>query len=180
MTLSLEAHSDNISHTVVCGHEIYIRYAHFHTIWIVGFDIIWSDEMSVSLVRSMGLAAGVILVLQMLPVGGAAAQDAVVKPDRRGAILFLQCRACHTLKAGEPNRVGPNLAGVIGRKAGGATDFAYSPALLKSGIVWTDKELDLWLLDPMRLVKGTKMAYSGMKQPEDRAALIAYLKSATK
>jgi cytochrome c len=104
----------------------------------------------------------------------AAAQDAP-----RGQLLFLQCRACHTLKAGEPHKVGPNLNGFLKRGAASALGFKYSVAFAAAKPKWTDASLDAWLTRPALFVKGTSMAFAGVARPADRAAIIAYLKTAT-
>lgn len=92
-----------------------------------------------------------------------------------GKIVFMQCAACHAMEAGAANKVGPNLAGVVGRKAGTAEGFAFSPAMTSSGLTWTREELDRFLKHPMQTVPGTKMAFGGISNDAQRAALIDYL-----
>lgn len=99
-------------------------------------------------------------------------------PD--GKRLYVRCQACHSTAAGQPNKVGPNLNGFYGKKAASKPGFRYSAALAKSNVKWDDKSLDAWLTRPNQLVPGTTMAFPGMTKPEERAALIAYLKTATK
>ncbi len=109
----------------------------------------------------------------------AAAQAA--DPEARGRLLFLQCRACHTLALGEGHKVGPNLNGVMGAAAGTRPGFAaYSKALRESGITWDEAALDRFLAAPGRAVPGTSMAFAGLPRPEDRAAVIAFLARATR
>ena len=101
-------------------------------------------------------------------------------PDA-GARAFLQCRSCHTLARGQADMVGPNLAGFMGTRAGShRPGFVYSPALRASTLVWNDATLDRWLENPAATIPGTTMAFIGMKKPETRAALIAYLKRETR
>jgi cytochrome c len=121
------------------------------------------------------MRVAVALILLIAPTA-ASAQDAA----KRGPILFLQCRACHNLKAGEPHKVGPNLNGFLARAGASAPDFKYSAAFSAAKPRWTDATLDAWLARPGQLVKGTNMAFAGMAKPADRAALISYLKTATK
>ena len=110
--------------------------------------------------------------------GGA---DAVVSEAtlRRGRIMFLQCRACHSTELDGEHRVGPNLHGLLGANAGSKEDFAYSDAMKESGIVWNNDTLDTFLSKPTDYVPGTIMVFVGMDKPEDRQALIAFLRSQT-
>jgi cytochrome c len=98
---------------------------------------------------------------------------------KRGEKLFEECRACHTL---EPNAssVGPDLHGVIGRKAASREDFRYSPALKKSGITWSRQSLDAYIADPQKAVPANRMPYGGMPEAKDRADLIDYVEAAFK
>ena len=93
----------------------------------------------------------------------------------RGRKLYLQCRACHSLKENEPHKIGPNLFKIIGSKAGRMKGYNYSDALSKSEIVWTIENLDLWLEKPYEIIPGNKMVFSGMRKQEDRNDLIAYV-----
>jgi cytochrome c len=103
---------------------------------------------------------------------------AVADPDK-GKVLFLQCRACHSLEAGGANKVGPNLHGVFGRKAGLAPGFAYSDALTQASVVWSVETLDGFITRPSDFLPGNRMVFVGMRKPEDRANLIAFLKRET-
>jgi cytochrome c len=94
---------------------------------------------------------------------------------RQGERLAFACIACHTLADGQPHNIGPNLHGVFGRRAAALPDFAYSPALSQSGLVWTPRALAAWLDNPARFVEGTTMAFTGYRDAEDRRDLIAYL-----
>lgn len=106
--------------------------------------------------------------------GAAQAQDADL-----GKRTFNQCRACHTVEAGK-NRVGPSLHGVVGRVPGTLEGYKFSPAMIEfgsDGKTWTEAQLDEYLISPRTIVKGSRMVYPGLRKPEDRANLIAYLKS---
>jgi cytochrome c len=92
-----------------------------------------------------------------------------------GATLFGRCEMCHANTKGAPNKIGPNLFGVVGRKAGTYPGFSYSAALKNSGIVWTDAKLDTWITSPAAMVPGTSMAFSGISNAGQRADIIAYL-----
>ena len=95
-----------------------------------------------------------------------------------GDKVFLQCKACHVIEAGQ-NRVGPSLHGIIGRTAGQVAGFSYSAANKGSGIVWTEEKLFEYLENPRKTIPGTKMSFAGLAQPQDRADVIAYLKAKT-
>jgi cytochrome c len=115
------------------------------------------------------------LLLAPLPLLAAApaarAQDAA-----QGELVFKHnCAICHTVEAGK-NKIGPSLAGVVGRKAGTAPGYSYSDANKNSGITWSEAELDKYLTDPRGVVPGTKMLFAGLKNPDDRKNVIAYLK----
>jgi len=97
----------------------------------------------------------------------------------RGELLVLACAACHRFRAGEGTLIGPNLHGVFGRRAAEVAGFAYSPALVQSGLVWTPASLDAWLANPAGFVTGTTMTFTGYRSAEDRRDLIAYLLRAT-
>lgn len=86
------------------------------------------------------------------------------------------CAICHSSEPGH-NKVGPSLAGVVGRRAGSVPDFTYSSANKTSGIVWTKEKLDIYLANPQGMVPGTAMMFPGIKNAEDRHALIDYLAS---
>lgn len=94
----------------------------------------------------------------------------------RGEEIYQRCVACHTLAR---NRVGPRHCGLFGRKAGTVPNYQYSTAMKKHGVTWTDETLDRFIENPLKTVPGTKMGYAGVKDPQERADLIAYLKQAT-
>ena len=97
----------------------------------------------------------------------------------RGEIRFQDCAACHRLDAGA-NNVGPSLHGIFTRKAGELADFRYSPAMKRSGIVWTPETLDQFITDPQAMVPANRMPFAGIANASDRADLIAYLSKASK
>jgi cytochrome c len=98
----------------------------------------------------------------------------------RGAKIYERCGACHAI---DRDRTGPRHAGLFGRRAGSVPGFAYSAAMKKAGadgLVWNDETLDSFLQNPTHYVPGTRMGYAGVKDDQERADLIAYLKVATK
>jgi cytochrome c len=97
----------------------------------------------------------------------------------RGQRVFGACAACHSLQP-KQNMTGPSLADVWNRKAGSLASFdRYSEALKSANIVWNDKTLDEWIKDPQHVVPGSQMAFAGIKEAQQRADLLAYLKEAT-
>jgi len=119
-------------------------------------------------------SATLALLLTLSPACSvSAAGDAV-----RGEARFQDCAACHKLEAGV-NNVGPSLHGIFTRKAGEIADFRYSPAMKRSGIVWTPETLEKFISDPQAMVPGNRMPYAGMAGASDRADLIAYLLKAS-
>ncbi|MEE4537459.1 MAG: cytochrome c family protein [Erythrobacter sp.] len=91
-----------------------------------------------------------------------------------GETVFAQCRTCHLVEEGK-NGVGPSLYGVVGRPAGSIEGFNYSEANANSGLTWTPEILFEYLEAPREYMPGTRMAYPGLKDPQDRADVIAYL-----
>ena len=95
----------------------------------------------------------------------------------KGEGIFKKCEACHSVEPGK-KKIGPSLHGIVGRTAGTVEGFKYSKAMTAYGVagtVWTDETLSAYLEAPRKVVKGTKMAFPGLKKPEDRADVIAYL-----
>jgi len=96
-----------------------------------------------------------------------------------GREVFRVCGACHSLDPGR-NLIGPSLAGLIGRKAGTASGFEYSPAMKQSNITWNVRSLDAYLADPQKLVPGNRMPFAGLRSDLDRGEVIAFLAAVTR
>ena len=108
-----------------------------------------------------------------------AAQQIKPEPTNRGKILFKKCQTCHTLAEGGKHKVGPNLFGIVGAEAGSKDGFNYSKAMMASGVVWTEDNLDSYMERPSKFIPGNKMAFVGIRKPDDRRLLIEYLKKET-
>ena len=120
------------------------------------------------------------------PQTAAAAPEAKVEPiavrlasanAEKGEAGTKACHACHNFEKGGPNKVGPDLYGVVERPKGGHAGFEYSAALKEKGGTWTYDDLDAFLTNPKAYAKGTKMAFAGIASPQDRANVIAYLRN---
>lgn len=94
-------------------------------------------------------------------------------------MAFQICGACHSVDPGQ-KRFGPNLAGVVGRRAGSEPGYAYSQAMARAGFAWTPKRLDAFLAQPGAVVPGTKMAFAGVSDSARRKAIVDYLASLPK
>ena len=92
-----------------------------------------------------------------------------------GEKVFKKCAACHSIVKGGSNKIGPALYNVVGRQVGGVNDYKYSKALANYGKAWTFEELNGYLLKPAKWIKGTKMAFAGLRKETDRASVIKYL-----
>lgn len=98
-----------------------------------------------------------------------------------GEKLFSRCKACHTVEQGGPNKVGPNLWGFFGTKAGSRDiGYRYSKALQDSTVVWDEETLSAYLENPRTYIPGTRMVFAGLRKGQDRTNLTAWLKQATR
>lgn len=95
-----------------------------------------------------------------------------------GKAIFAKCKACHQIGEGAKNAVGPNLTGVIGRKAGSAEGFTYSEAMKATGWVWDEAIFKEYITDPKKKIPGNKMVFMGVPDATDRDNLTEYLKTA--
>ncbi len=122
------------------------------------------------MVRATLIAA--LLIGAALP---AAAQDA-----EAGQRVFNQCRACHSINEGGRNGVGPNLHGVVGRKAGTSEGFRYSASLrekAEGGLTWNEETLRAYLANPKAVIPAGSMSYPGLRNEQQLNDLLAYLKA---
>jgi cytochrome c len=120
----------------------------------------------------MKLAGALLGAMLAANTGTVAAGHTRSGDPKAGAVVYERCLACHALAY---NRTGPAHCGLLGRRAGGVADFAYSDAMKRTGWVWDRQTLDRFLTDPLKTVPGTTMGYAGVKDPQERADLIAWL-----
>jgi cytochrome c len=126
--------------------------------------------------RSKPNSSGLMMLAFMLMSSPLAlAQEAPAGSREAGQGIFnRQCMACHSVQAGQ-NKVGPSLAGILGRHSAEAPGFNYSPALREANRTWDAATLDSYLSDPRGYIPGARMIYAGLKDAKLRADLIAYL-----
>ena len=122
--------------------------------------------------RNIALTAAILLTCG---ISLAYAQDA--GDPAAGKAAFSQCAICHKADKGAGNGVGPNLFGVVGRKAASLPGFEYSGPLKASGITWTADKLQEWVAGPAKMVPGTKMAFPGITSKATQRNVVAYLES---
>lgn len=119
----------------------------------------------------IAVLAPAAVIMSTVEIHAAAAGD-----SKNGQTLFGEnCAVCHSFARGEPNKIGPNLFGVVGRASGAAPGYMYSPALMKANLKWDDKNLNEYLAGPQKKVPGTKMGFPGFSDPSEQADVIAYL-----
>ena len=94
-----------------------------------------------------------------------------------GEKVFKKCSACHMIASNGKNMIGPNLWSIIGRTAGSIGDYKYSKAMIAYGKEWTFEEMNNYLIKPQAYVKGTKMAFAGLRKEKDRASVILFMNS---
>jgi len=113
-----------------------------------------------------------------IALAGPATAEPLRGDAARGEKIYERCMACHSL---DRDRTGPRHEGVVGRRVGSIPGFNYSPAMKKAGkagMVWDEATLDKFLENPPKFMPGTRMTYAGIKNPQERADLIAFLKKA--
>ena len=131
---------------------------------IEGLEIVTTSTSSTS---SEAKVVEAVDIKQLLTVGDLA----------HGEKVFKKCSACHQIASSGKNMIGPNLWGVIGRTAGSVGDYKYSKAMVAYGKEWTYEEMNSYLIKPQAYVKGTKMAFAGLRKEKDRASVILFMNS---
>lgn len=111
----------------------------------------------------------------VLGIAAIAASTAQAADPAKGKSVFQRCAICHRVEKNGGNGLGPNLFGIVGRKAGTVADFSYSAAMKNSGIVWSTDKLTAYIEHPAAVVPGNKMAFAGVTDAGQRADVVAYL-----
>lgn len=119
------------------------------------------------------IGTAVVAAVIALTFGGPASADSDVADGKK---VFNKCKACHSVEPGK-NKIGPSLAGVIGREAGTVEGYKYSKAMKEAGITWDEDTLDAYLADPRGYIPKNKMAFPGLKKEDDREDVIDYLET---
>lgn len=160
----------------------------FAAILVAGIIAAFTGFISTQLVPKAHESTEFAYNIEAAEDGGAGGAAAVAMPEpilamigtadiERGKQVAKACASCHNFEQGGPNGTGPNLAGVVNQPKGHHAGFSYSEGMKTKGGNWTYSELNHFLWKPKAYVKGTAMNFIGIKKPEDRAALIAYLRS---
>ncbi len=127
------------------------------------------------------LVACVLAIAAWALPSPAVAGEPLVKPStERGKIIYRKCIHCHTIAQNGKHRIGPNLFGIFGRKAGSLASFDYSKAWKRADFIWTERTLDRYLIAPRKMIPYNRMPFDGISLRQDRADLIAYLKKVTR
>ena len=133
---------------------------------------------ALSSLRMYALTGAMAAICALFPIQSKAASANPGAPDiAAGQRSFSVCASCHQIGGTAGAAFGPQLTGIVGRPAGITRDFAYSPAMKTSKIVWTEQNLAAFLRDPAKVVPGTKMRFWGLSDERQIANLIAYMKS---
>ena len=158
----------------------------FAAVLVAGITASLSGFLATKLVHEHELKENAYKIEGVAEEGGGPAVEAKPEPvlamlasadAAKGEQIAKVCATCHNFTKGGPNMIGPDLYGIVGRAKGGHEGFAYSDGMKKKGGNWTMSDLNHFLWKPKWFVEGTKMSFIGLKKPEDRAAVIAYLRT---
>lgn len=129
----------------------------------------------------MTIRSAVIVILLFIATTPLALAAELIGDAEKGEVIYRRCSGCHEVGAGAENRIGPELNGIFGRNAAAEKDgYAYSKGLKRmgaDGLIWEFRTLDAYLENPKALVTGTRMNFPGMKNPQERADVLAYLRN---
>ena len=138
--------------------------------------VFWIERMSLKCLRLLRCFFFALLGPTLLTVPASTGLGADTQLQR-GQKLFKKCVHCHTYNQHQGHRIGPNLYGMFGRKAGAIADYDYSEAWKTADFIWTIKTLDTYLTDPHKMIPNNRMPFNGLSKADDRRALITYMKT---
>jgi nitrite reductase (NO-forming) len=133
-----------------------------------------ADTPQTNIAQAPALAPPPAPASQTSPNVGATSVPIAGGDPAAGKLVFRKCQVCHSLEPGK-DVLGPSLAGIIGRKSGAEPNYAYSPAMKDANLTWDAKTVDAYLDDPQKIVPGNKMPFPGLKTPQDRSDVIAFI-----
>jgi len=137
--------------------------------------VIVSEKLAENAYKIEGIAPA---AAASAPASAEPIKDLLASADTaRGEKVSKICGSCHTFNKGEPNRIGPNLFGIVGKARGSVANYAYSDAMKAKGGSWDEESLNEYLWNPKKFMPGNKMSFIGLKKPEDRAALVKWLET---
>ena len=119
------------------------------------------------------------LVLAAVATGTMLPSSTDAADVKKGKMVYRKCVACHSIKKGARHKIGPNLFGIVGRPSGKAPKYTYSKAIRLANLIWDEATLNNFIKNPKKLIKKTKMSFAGIRNDNQRANLIEYLKTLT-
>ena len=119
------------------------------------------------------------LVLAAVATGTMLPSSTDAADVKKGKMVYRKCVACHSIKKGARHKIGPNLFGIVDSPSGNALGYTYSKAMKMANLTWDEATLDMFIKKPKKLIRKTKMSFAGIRKNEQRANLIAYLKTLT-
>lgn len=134
------------------------------------------DTVTIPMLNRSSKRLSTLLGAAILGLAALTSSPVLAGDAEAGKKVFKKCKACH-YAAKEKNKTGPHLVNLMGREAGSIEGYKYSKAMKASGIIWDEETLTAYLRAPKKYVKGTKMAFAGLKKDADIANVIAYLKA---
>lgn len=163
---------NKISAAVIIGILLYLA------VDMAADSIYHVEELEKSAYVVEGLNTGSLEVVAAVVVEGPSLSELMATASAdKGARVFRRCQACHTDASGAPNKVGPNLWGIMGSDRGSVAGFGYSSALLAVGSTWSFEHMDEYLASPSKAIPGNKMSFAGLRKEKERADVMAYMNS---
>ena len=163
---------NKISAAVIIGILLYLA------VDMAAESIYHVEELEKSAYVVEGLDTDTAEVVEVVVVEGPSLSELMATASAdRGARVFRRCQACHNDASGAPNKVGPNLWGIMGHDRGAAEGFGYSSAFQAAGGTWSFENMDEYLASPAKAIPGNKMSFAGLRKEGERADIMAYMNS---